>query len=316
MEPLTVKDWMSKNVIGVVQDAPVSDAAKLMTSHRIGALVVFNRKDESFFFKRRTCGIITDTDIVRKVVGKGQSPDNLTVKDVMTTGLITGSPDDTIQSIGQRMIDANIKRILIVSGDKTLAIVSLTDLIDWLGQERSRMREMISEEVATILKNRYASGEQLTAPNDYQNAANWMTTSVVSIRATASAYDAAQLIAERYIGAVPVVSETGVDGIVTITDIVRRLVAQGLDPQNTSVAQVMSTPAICVGAEASLPDVLETLGRNRIKHVPVLDQAGHMVGIISHKNAIQVILRTGMVHYLGKLSKMAPDLAVSQDDIR
>ena len=69
-------------------------------------------------------------------------------------------------------------------------------------------------------------------------------------------------------------------GIITDTDVTRRVVAKGLDPGTTSVGAVMTRNPQCVSTEDSALDALCTMVDNHFRHLPVLDGEGRVVGLL------------------------------------
>jgi CBS domain-containing protein len=137
-----------------------------------------------------------------------------------------------------------------------------------------------------------------------------MTTKVATIGAGASVREAARLMHERNVSALPVVNEKGrVVGIVSEGDLVRRrelstetegswwllALTQGsardyLKTHGTTVRDVMTRPVIGVRPSASLKQIARLLARHGIKRVPVLD-AGRLVGIVSRADLVRQLAR-------------------------
>jgi CBS domain-containing protein len=79
--------------------------------------------------------------------------------------------------------------------------------------------------------------------------------------------------------------DEGVVGILTIRDILIRLVAAGLDPTVTPVSQVMSSSLFTCTEEDTAEDVAERMAEHRIEQMPVLDEGGRLVGVITRRAA-------------------------------
>ena len=108
------------------------------------------------------------------------------------------------------------------------------------------------------------------------------------VAATDSAQSAAQTIADIDSRFVFIGAADRVVGILTIRDILIRLVAAGLDPTATPVSQIMSSSLFtCSEAEAA-DAVDQRMVEHRIEQMPVLDAAGHVVGVITRR-AIQTL---------------------------
>lgn len=92
--------------------------------------------------------------------------------------------------------------------------------------------------------------------------------------------DVIALLAERRIGAVPILEHGRVAGIFSERDVIYRLAAEGEACLTRMVGEVMTSPAITVDRSASLLDALALMTRRRIRHLPVVDGEA-MCGFIS-----------------------------------
>jgi CBS domain-containing protein len=80
-----------------------------------------------------------------------------------------------------------------------------------------------------------------------------------------------------------------VAGVLTIRDILIRLVAAGLDPTATPVSQVMSSSLFTCTEEDSAEDVAKRMAEHRIEQLPVLDAGGRLVGVITRRAAATLL---------------------------
>lgn len=96
---------------------------------------------------------------------------------------------------------------------------------------------------------------------------------------------AAGQMEQRKVGAVLVVEQGRLLGIFTERDVVFRVIARGLDPDTTRLAEVMTAPPRVVDPEKSFGFALLTMHENGFRHMPVVDQ-GNLVGIVSARNAL------------------------------
>ncbi|AJP73773.1 CBS domain-containing protein [Sphingomonas hengshuiensis] len=103
---------------------------------------------------------------------------------------------------------------------------------------------------------------------------------VVSIAGDRTVADAVALLAERRIGAVPVMEGDAVAGIFSERDVIYCLESHGAAALAHSVATVMTAPAITVAPEESVLAALALMTRRRIRHLPVVD-AGRCIGFVS-----------------------------------
>lgn len=103
---------------------------------------------------------------------------------------------------------------------------------------------------------------------------------VISIEPTRSVMEAAAMLAERRIGAVPVVEGGMVVGIFSERDVIHALNNGGVEALQGSVGAAMTSPAITVGPQDSVLGALSLMTRRRIRHLPVIE-GGALIGFVS-----------------------------------
>ena len=103
---------------------------------------------------------------------------------------------------------------------------------------------------------------------------------VISTTAAVSVRDAVALLAQKRIGAVPVMDGDQVVGVFSERDVIHALAAQGAAALDATVGDVMTSPAITVGPSEAAIGALSLMTRRRIRHLPVID-GGRVVGIVS-----------------------------------
>jgi CBS domain-containing protein len=123
----TIKNLMSENVETIHPDAFMRDAASLMKKTDVGALPVYDGA--------KLKGMLTDRDLVVRGLADGMIPENLKVKDVMTSRVIYAFEDQAPEEAAQLMKREQIRRIPVVNRKKRLVgVLSLADLAknkDW-----------------------------------------------------------------------------------------------------------------------------------------------------------------------------------------
>jgi CBS domain-containing protein len=115
--------------------------------------------------------------------------------------------------------------------------------------------------------------------------------SVATISQTSTLRDAIQQLTERRIGAL-VVSGDGkaIEGIVSERDIVRATAATGPDALDGSVGSVMSTDVVTCSVGDGVDRLMELMTERRIRHLPVVDDRGHLSGIVSIGDVVKARL--------------------------
>ena len=118
----TASDVMSRTLQLISPDASVAEASARMGQHHIHSLLV-ERADGVDSY-----GIITDTDIVHKVVAREKDPAQTKVRDVMSKPIVTIPPDCTLFEIAQLMAHNHINHLPVFDGQQLVGIVSSTDI--------------------------------------------------------------------------------------------------------------------------------------------------------------------------------------------
>ena len=118
---MLVKGVMIENVIKAPPEMNIVEAAKTMTENNIGSLVVV--KDESL------AGLITDRDILAKVVAKGKDINKTTIGDIMSKEVIYVKPDLDIEDAAEIMTENGVKKLPVIDNDTLLGIITASDII-------------------------------------------------------------------------------------------------------------------------------------------------------------------------------------------
>ena len=146
-----VHDCMTTKPISVSSEESLAECAKAMDKNHVGALVV---KDG-----HKSQGLITEQDIVRKVIAKGINPAAKKVKDFMEKKLITTSPSDDIYDALIKMRDSNIRHLPVVDKGKMVGLLTLKDILKIEPQlfellvEKFELREETRKPVNRIISN-------------------------------------------------------------------------------------------------------------------------------------------------------------------
>jgi len=122
---------------------------------------------------------------------------------------------------------------------------------------------------------------------------------LLSIVGDETVLNAARLMNERSIGGVVVMAQGRLAGIFTERDVLRRVVAEGRDPAQTRVRDVMTSPVVCCRVAASVEECMGIMTTRRIRHLPVTRE-DDLVGIVTIGDllAYQVEQQADTIHYL------------------
>ena len=113
---------------------------------------------------------------------------------------------------------------------------------------------------------------------------------VVSVRPEHSVFEALRLMAEKGIGAVLVMAGKDVQGIFTERDYARKLVLQGRASNQTLVRDVMTCNVLCVRPSQTTEECMAIVTENRLRHLPVVDEAGQLFGLVSIGDLVKEII--------------------------
>jgi CBS domain-containing protein len=102
-------------------DAPVIDALRLMAEHGIGAVLVMEGP--------RLVGILSERDYARKVVLHGRTSAETPVRDIMSTDVVTTTPNDSVDHCMQVVTHRRIRHLPVLDNDSVVGIISIGDLV-------------------------------------------------------------------------------------------------------------------------------------------------------------------------------------------
>jgi CBS domain-containing protein len=117
-----LRDIMVPGFVHAVQrGATVSEAVRTMAERNVGIVAVLEGD--------HLVGLVSERDVVRRVVSEGRDPSLVTVDDVMTTKIVFASPDELFQDAVQLMDAANIRHLPVVENGALLSMISVRDLL-------------------------------------------------------------------------------------------------------------------------------------------------------------------------------------------
>ncbi len=109
-----------------------------------------------------------------------------------------------------------------------------------------------------------------------------MCKDVCFVKPDCKVYDAARIMCENHIGCIPVCNdEKCIVGILTDRDILLRTVACNKDTKATTVSDIMTTNVCTCGCEQDIIDAENTMAKNQIRRIPVVDEKNKVVGILT-----------------------------------
>ena len=127
-------------VLSVDQNDSVFDAISLMAEVNVGAVLVKQRDHIS--------GIFTERDYLQKIALDSRSSKDTPVSEVMSSPVITATPNDSIQKCMETMTSCRCRHLPVVDGEELLGIVSIGDLVKKMLEEKETEVEQLSQYIA------------------------------------------------------------------------------------------------------------------------------------------------------------------------
>ncbi len=124
-----VRDLMTQSPTTCEPSTTVVEAARVMASEDVGPVPIVDGG--------RLVGIVTDRDIVVRVVAEGQDPSSATIGEIASSDLVTVQPDTDLQEAERLMADNQVRRLPVVEGDRLVGIVAQADIARVLDEERT-----------------------------------------------------------------------------------------------------------------------------------------------------------------------------------
>jgi len=145
---MLVKDVMTSPVITISEEDNAQKAAQIMNKNDLGCIIVTSKEG-------KPVGIITERDMVTRVLAKNTLPSKVNAKKVMTSPLLTIDPDETLTEAARKMSRLNVRRLGVIYKGNLLGLISSKDILAVtpelleIIQERAKIdKEPTSEEEA------------------------------------------------------------------------------------------------------------------------------------------------------------------------
>jgi CBS domain-containing protein len=249
---MKVADIMSREVATTSPEIPMADAAKRMGERHIGSLIVLQYGTP--------IGIVTERDLLSKVLAGGLAIETTRVGEIMSYPLIKICPDVDIREAARTMIRRKGRLAVFQCGDIT-GVITASDLI----------REMPEAPETSLVVDEF------------------MTTEVVSIGEDETVEEAARIMGKKRVGSVIVTRDGDPCAIFTERDLLTTFLARGR-PLDAPVSMVSSSPLISAPAGVSIHTAAKTMAAKHIRRL-ILMKKKKIAGIITARDLVEAYAR-------------------------
>jgi len=136
---LEVEDVMVDEVVTIDEEATVGEAVELMNKHEIGCLIAMR--------KGKPSGILTERDLLKRVLAESRDPKKIKVLEVMSKPLVVGRPHMDVEDAARLMFKMKIKKLPVVEKGRLLGLITLTDLVRVQPQMISILKKLSVQEL-------------------------------------------------------------------------------------------------------------------------------------------------------------------------
>ena len=262
----TVGDCMHRYLEVISPKTTIVEVAAHMREKSLGSLLVESTDAEGRMSRRS--GIVTETDLIRKVLAKGIDPSLALADQIMTSPLLTITPDRPMLDASHLMETNQIRYLCVSDKEEIVGIISVRDLVRYfVDSEGGPIRDL---------------------DNVYRPLSVLMRTTMETIASERTVLEAAQTMAEKRIGSLLVIEAGEMVGIVTETDVVRKVIAARLPASSTRVGAMMSYPLIQIDINHTVRDASRLMAEERIRHLAVTEN-NKVMGLLSVRDLVKMV---------------------------
>lgn len=278
----TAGEFMRRYLEVVEKAATVIAVAERMRVCKIGSILVGTPGEPGL--AKSVEGIVTETDLVRRVVAREMPADKLAVDRVMTVPPLTIEAERPMLDANQLMEQHRVRHLCVTEKGQIAGVVSVRDLVRYfLSQDSGPLSELddVHRPLSVLMRREIETiGERETM------------------------LDAARRMADRHIGALMVTggSEKGPLGIVTESNLVRDVLPYNLNPRDVPITTLMTQPVITIDINRTVHDANDLMAEHGVRHL-IVTEHGKVVGILSVRDLIRMISIRDRSRFLQEGSK-------------
>ncbi|XP_028766156.1 CBS domain-containing protein CBSCBSPB1-like [Neltuma alba] len=281
----TVKSLRLSKALTVPETTSIYEACRLMAARKVVALLLTDSN-------ALLCGILTDTDIAKRVIAREINLEDTPVSKVMTKNPTFVLADTLAVEALQKMVQGRFRHLPVVNNGE---VIALLDIAKCLYDAIARL-ERASEKGKAIAAAVEGIEKQWGTPASGSNA--FIETlkerifrpslstiipefpKLVRVSPTESVLKTTKRMLEHGASAAIVTVDNKPRGILTSRDILMRVIAQHLPPESALVETVMTPNPECATVDTPIVDALHTMHDGKVLHLPVLYRDGSIVAVV------------------------------------
>ncbi len=246
-----IKYFMEETIISVDPGATVREAAEIMQKNSISSLLVGETGNYS--------GILTDTDLTRKLVAKSRNPEQTSVSAIASPSIISIDADLSMADAYACMKDKNIRHLAVTEENNIIGVLSIKDFANYYHNKHCQDR-----------------GEK-------DEIKYFMQDSIVSIESYETVLAAAQKMALKRVGSLLATEMGKIKGIFTESAMTMDVIAKGVNVSNTKISSVLDRKLITIEQSQPMGEAYQLMRDNNVRHLSVT-RGKKIIGMLSIKD--------------------------------
>jgi signal transduction histidine kinase/DNA-binding response OmpR family regulator len=244
---------MNTHVATICSDETLVSAAKMMSEKKHSCIVVV---DGGW-----VTGILTETDILKRIAGKHNDFDSRRVVEIMSSPVVRACRDLSVLKAAKMMEERHIKRLPVLEDERLVGIVTQTDIV-----------------------------RVMTSCGEWRDVSQIMSRNVAAVERMTTVAEAAQVMTSRGISCVVAVEGGEAIGILTERDMLSKIVAHHKDPTRTTMEEVMSAPVVSVPPNFSVFSASRIMEAKGIRRLTVMEDR-RLCGIVAQTDIFRATNR-------------------------
>ncbi|XP_047321366.1 CBS domain-containing protein CBSCBSPB3-like [Impatiens glandulifera] len=281
----TVKKLRLSKAFTIPDGTTVSDACRRMAARRADAVLLTDSNG-------LLSGIVTDKDIVTRVIAEELRADQTVISKIMTKNPTFVTSDSLAIEALQKMVQGKFRHLPVVENGEVVALLDITKCLYDAIFKMEKAAEQGSAIAAAVEGVERQFGSDFSAPSAFietlkERMFKPSLSTIIGENANVAVVSpsdavnvAAKMMQESRVSAVVIAPENKILGILTSKDILMRVVSQNLSPELTAVEKVMTPNPVFVTLESTILEALHIMHDGKFLHLPVVDKNGNFAACV------------------------------------